>query len=84
MSFQQSEEQDPEYLTRSLRELPSHSIKLSEEDVHPVQPSPSLASVPQAKEGYRIRLLSGNANHDLSQRIAESLGMKLESADNKK
>ena len=84
LAFAQSEEQDPEYLTRSLRDLPSHSIKVSEDDMHPVQPSPSLSAVPQAKEGYRIRLLSGNANKDLSLRIAESLGLKLESAENKK
>ena len=76
------EENDPEYLKRTLEQR--HTLNISEDPINFVQPSPSLQAVPQAKEGYRIRLLAGTANPELNLRIAEGLGVKLESADNKK
>eukprot|EP00009_Paramoeba_aestuarina_P017750 CAMPEP_0201539660 /NCGR_PEP_ID=MMETSP0161_2-20130828/70527_1 /ASSEMBLY_ACC=CAM_ASM_000251 /TAXON_ID=180227 /ORGANISM="Neoparamoeba aestuarina, Strain SoJaBio B1-5/56/2" /LENGTH=541 /DNA_ID=CAMNT_0047947071 /DNA_START=84 /DNA_END=1709 /DNA_ORIENTATION=- len=78
------EENDPEYLTKTLERISGHSLTISDADPVIAHPSPSLHAVPQAKEGYRIRLLSGTANRDLSLRISEALGVKLESADNKK
>jgi hypothetical protein len=46
-------------------------------------PSPSLKAA-QAKEGYRIRLISGTANHELADNIAEWLGVTLEKSDIKR
>jgi len=43
--------------------------------------SPSLASVPQAKEGYRIRIIAGRGNTVLADSIAKWLGVQLEKSE---
>jgi hypothetical protein len=44
-------------------------------------PSPTLKP---NKDGYRIRLISGNANQKLSDEIADWLGVKLEESEIRK
>jgi len=48
-----------------------------------VAPSPSLKPIANA-QGYRVRIIGGNGNPQLSQDIAEWLGTSLESADIKR
>lgn len=64
-------------------EKPTYFLNKSHHNDIVEMPSPSL-NYPSAKEGYRIRLISGTANHELADDIAEWLGVTLEKSDIKR
>eukprot|EP00008_Paramoeba_atlantica_P005957 CAMPEP_0201484060 /NCGR_PEP_ID=MMETSP0151_2-20130828/8245_1 /ASSEMBLY_ACC=CAM_ASM_000257 /TAXON_ID=200890 /ORGANISM="Paramoeba atlantica, Strain 621/1 / CCAP 1560/9" /LENGTH=409 /DNA_ID=CAMNT_0047867517 /DNA_START=98 /DNA_END=1327 /DNA_ORIENTATION=+ len=77
----EEEEEFPEYMDPHVTE--NHRSELAcSTDLS--TSSPSLRSVPQAREEYRVRVFAGNGNLPLAQQIASWLGVHLEQAQIKR